>query len=145
MKKTLVVLVVTAALACVACGTFKGVFKSPLEKEYAKLDAEKTATESSVAEDLYDKAEKFVARVRKTKDAPDGLLAKARGLQQRRARDFAKATVKSWDIASAGKVIRALTGSNLNPEAEAKRAGIDLKKLEEDRKFLKSDDPRDWK
>lgn len=135
MRLGIVIVVALMCSGCGACGT------SPLQKEYNKLAAEQAASDSASAETLYDKAEKFTVRVGKTKGAPKGLLAKARALQQERARQFTLAAAKNWDLRSSKKVLKALLGSDLNPEIEVERAGITPAQLE--KTPMKKIDPTD--
>lgn len=118
MKRLLaLVLVLLASSAC-------GVLDSPLEKQYKRLEKEAAATDSSVAEKLYRKAEALVQEVEKNDNAPEDLHAKVRALQQRRAKEFAKAAARNWDIGSAAKVVRALLGSGLDPKVETAAVGV---------------------
>lgn len=119
-------LILASALTFSSCGTFK----SPLEKEFTKLSAVEPAGSAAEAEKLYAEVEKFATLLGQGGPAvPDGLLEKARALQQKRAREFAKAAARDWSLGSLSKVVRALTGAGLNPSAEASAAGIDPGKL----------------
>lgn len=105
-----------------------GFFDSALEREYKELE-KKIASTSAQAEELYKEAEAFVSRVGQFENPPQDMIDKARALQQKRARDFAKAAAQNWEVGSARKVWNALRGAKLDPKSEAAAAGIPAEEL----------------
>jgi len=121
MSRVLAIVLVILVSAC-------SVLDSALTKEYKSLVAEKAASKTAEAEELYSKAEAFLSRVERTANAPEGLLADARALKQKRARELARTVAFDFSVAGAKKALDALKGANLNAETEARAAGIDLTK-----------------
>lgn len=130
MTKKILFLIFLLAISLSACGRGCGG-KSPLEREFEGIAAEAAAEDSAEAEAAYTKAEAFVGRVKKFKNPPKGLLGKARALQRQRAREFARAAARDWNFGVALKVFRALQGSKLDPETEARAVGVPEERLKE--------------